>query len=105
MKTGPLAMLERRRCLMSSLGKRALPVVAVVVFVCACRGRSHDDHESARIEPVEECKQYQALVASCLHRDIAFAEQEQLLPKTEADRAQIRQICTDNLGRLKRACR
>jgi hypothetical protein len=59
-----------------------------------------------RPEPVEECQQYEALRTSCLHRDAGgFAEQPALIPKDKADRERIRQVCSENLERLKRACR
>jgi hypothetical protein len=60
---------------------------------------------SNREEPVEECQQYEALRSSCLHRDDKFASQKALIPKDEADRDRIRRLCSENLGRLRRACR
>jgi hypothetical protein len=56
-------------------------------------------------EPVEECRQYEALQASCFHRDTGFASNQALIPTSTEDRERIRQICKTNLQRLQAACR
>jgi hypothetical protein len=81
-------------------GLAALLLVVAAVSPACARG-------DARQEPVvEECQQYEALRTSCLHRDAGgFAEQPALIPKDEKDRERIRKVCSENLDRLRRACR
>jgi hypothetical protein len=56
--------------------------------------------------PVAECRQYEALVASCFHRPPSgFASQASLIPKTKAEREKIRQTCSTNFERMQVACR
>jgi hypothetical protein len=77
--------------------------VLLLVAAALSPGCARGDAEH---QPVEECQQYEALRASCLHRDAGgFASQDQLIPKDKADRERIRQLCSENLGRLRRACR
>jgi hypothetical protein len=79
----------------------AIWAVALGAFLwIGCRAR-----EDAQVEPVQECKEYELLLASCLHRDTGFTKQPQVIPKNEQERAQIRQLCGDNLARLRTACR
>jgi hypothetical protein len=86
----------RRRFVPFSAGAGLALAVGLAV------GCTHGD----RPEPVEECQQYEALRTSCLHRDAGwFAEQPALIPKDKADRERIRNVCSENLDRLRRACR
>jgi hypothetical protein len=55
-------------------------------------------------EPVAECRQYEAALDACYHRDSGFAEQPAMIPKTDADRKRIAELCTVNLARIKVAC-
>lgn len=66
--------------------------------VAACANTEHQ-------EPVEECQQYDDLMATCMHRDSRLAMQPSLIPKTKADRERIARTCRDNLQRLRLACR
>jgi hypothetical protein len=70
----------------------------LIAFLCAC-GRTGEH------EPVPECVQYEAKMSACFHRDSGFASQPSLIPKTDADRDRIREICLTNLERLQVACR
>jgi hypothetical protein len=65
-----------------------------------CKGRDGADGE-----PVPECQEYESLLSSCMHRDTGFTKQPQIIPKNEQERSQIGQLCRENLGRLKIACR
>jgi hypothetical protein len=56
-------------------------------------------------EPIAECTAYEQTFNRCLHRDLRIASTEDLIPKTRADEARIRQLCTENLGRIQKACR
>jgi hypothetical protein len=40
-----------------------------------------------------------------MHRDGGFAEQAALIPRDRSDRERIQRLCTENLQRLRRACR
>jgi len=77
--------------------------LGLCLFACAllfaCSGRKGVP------EPVPECQEYEKLLSTCLHRDVAFASQKNLLPATDADRAIVKATCADGLTRLKRACR
>jgi hypothetical protein len=72
-------------------------MVYALAALCAC-------NQSVKPEPIEECKQYEAALTSCFHRDSGFASQESVLPNTKADRERIRELCSQNLARIKRAC-
>jgi len=78
--------------------KRTVAKVVVLLGASAC----HSDTVS---DPVAECKQYESLMASCLHRDSSFASQPSLIPTSGADRERIREICLTNVARLRAACR
>jgi hypothetical protein len=75
--------------------------LALLFNVASCKNENPD---AVPPEPVEECKQYEALIASCFHRETAFASHESLIPKTKSDRERIRQLCSENLQRLTTAC-
>jgi hypothetical protein len=80
-------------------GALACPAfVAALVALVGC-----GDHVDAT--PVAECTQYQAALESCFHRPNDFASQASLVPRTEADRERIRQVCSANLERIRIACR
>jgi hypothetical protein len=83
----------------SATGGLLLALMCALLGGCGSKGE-----RSVAREPVEECKQYEALLASCLHRPMEFAKQESLIPKTHADRERIKQVCSENLQRLKSAC-
>lgn len=76
------------------------PVIAA--FVCACRGGPTS--EAVTSQPVEECKQYEAALRSCFHRNVSFAHQSFVLAKSDEDRKRIKEICSDNLRRIQTAC-
>jgi hypothetical protein len=61
--------------------------------------------ESVPLGPIAECVQYEHLLASCFHRDAAFASQPGLIPKSRAAADHIRDLCRENLARLGPACR
>jgi hypothetical protein len=56
-------------------------------------------------ETVPECRQYEQALDSCFHRDSGFAERPEMIPKTDADRKRIAELCMVNLARIKVACR
>jgi hypothetical protein len=78
----------------------ACHTLVLLCLVCACGGGHKDNGE-----PVAECRQYEAALDSCYHRDSGFAEQPAVIPKTKQDRDRIRELCLANLARIKAACR
>jgi hypothetical protein len=72
--------------------------LAVGLFLVSACG------DSVKPEPVAECKEYEATLLQCFHRKTGFASQASLIPKTRADRERIRQMCAENLARMKPAC-
>ena len=56
-------------------------------------------------EPVAECQAYEQRMASCFHREVAFASQPSLIPKTREDLKRIQALCNSNLERLEVTCR
>jgi len=77
--------------------KFVLGSTLLLVNLCACG--SHDTGL------VAECQQYQAKLESCFHRPVPFASQASLNPKTDEERARVRQMCSANLARLETSCR
>jgi hypothetical protein len=73
--------------------------LVLLTLACACGGKGSSG------EAVPECKQYEAALDSCFHRDSGFAERPEMIPKTDADRKRIAELCTVNLARIKVACR
>ncbi len=61
--------------------------------------------EASRAEPVAECVTYESALRACFHREIPFASQASLLPKSDADRERICSLCAENLTRIQSACR
>jgi hypothetical protein len=88
------AYLFQRRCV-------ARAVLLALAASSGCGG--HKSSEPP--EPVAECVQYEQAVARCFHREVPFANKPAVLPKSEAERAQIKVLCTQNLHRLLVACR
>jgi hypothetical protein len=66
-------------------------------FGCGCSKDNGD--------PVAECRQYEAALDACFHRDSGFAERPEMIPKTKDDRERIRNVCSANLARIRAACR
>lgn len=75
------------------------PVFLLAILLSGC-GSKHD-----RPDPVPECVQYQAALDACFHRDSGFATQPAMIPTTRADRAHLQQVCSENLQRIRTACR
>lgn len=76
-----------------------------LVTASACRGCTlHHGETSSVPEPVPECEQYEATLNACHHRNLSIASDPSLLPKSDEDRARIKQFCSDNLARMRRAC-
>jgi hypothetical protein len=61
--------------------------------------------ERIKPEPVAECQAYEAALTACFHRPSQFSRQASLLPETRSQRKRIAQLCSDNLKRLRTACR
>ncbi len=85
----------------------------MLLFLClaACGGKTGDKPGvgvgavAVPVETVPECVQYQTAFDACFHRDSGFATQPAMIPTTPADRDRIGAICSENLARLKTACR
>src|SRR3954471_6219993 len=72
-----------------------LLIGGALVLAGACSGKGHGgapNSEQERIEPIEECQQYESMLANCFHRETTFANQEALFPKSKADRERIRAL-------------
>lgn len=76
-------------------------MLLMVACATACGSNAQKTGEDNR---VAECVQYQSAFDACFHRDSGFASQPAMIPKTGADRSRLRQICSENLQRLKTAC-
>ena len=76
----------------------------VVAFVSACHGCSSRHGEASAPEPVEECLQYEATLNACHHRNLSIANQPTLLRKSDEERDRIKQLCSENLQRIRTAC-
>jgi hypothetical protein len=84
----------------------AVSIVGAVVVFAGCGGhKDASQSETGALEPIAECKAYEDELRTCFHRETSFASQPDLLAKTDADRARVRALCADNIGRLKKACR
>jgi hypothetical protein len=81
----------------NSLGE-CVGVFGALLWLCTCNA-------SVAPGPVPECKQYEAALDACFHRDSGFANQPSVLPKDEADRERIRNLCNRNLEQLPAACK
>ena len=80
--------------------------MAAISLVAACGGhKASSEDGGVAIEPVAECREYEDTLKTCFHRDTKFASQPGLLPKTDADRVRIGTLCSENVRRLKTACR
>ncbi len=80
-------------------------LIFIVACAGACGGKTDKASDKAsKVELVAECVQYQAALDSCFHRDSGFASQPAMIPRTEADRRRLQQVCSENLARLKTAC-
>jgi hypothetical protein len=109
------SLLHPRRHAMRRVGSLPLVVLAairvlgglfVAALACACHsGASSASGDGANPAPVEECKTYEAAVNACFHRNLSIAHQTSLLPKSEDDRRRIAALCTENLQRIRTACR
>jgi hypothetical protein len=73
-------------------------VLLLLGLACACGGKGGSG------DTVPECKQYEQALDACYHRDSGFAEQPSMIPKTDADRKRIAELCKVNLARIKVAC-
>jgi hypothetical protein len=49
--------------------------------------------------------EYESALEKCTQGPTGAAQQEALTPKTDADRGRLRDVCAQNLERLKVACR
>ena len=76
-------------------------VIATGLMVCACSARHNADGEA----PIAACVSYESALKSCFHRDVAFANQQVLIPNNDADRERIAQLCSENLARIRETCR
>jgi hypothetical protein len=74
-------------------------MACVTASIVACGGGASPSG------PVQECKDYERKLSACVHRDLPFATQASLLPKSREDRERIRELCLGNLQRLNAACR
>jgi hypothetical protein len=83
--------------------RRFWATLLLIIFPSGCGARGTTD--SGAPEPVPECLQYESALGTCFHRDVGFALQPGLLAQTDADRRRIGAMCTQNLKRLRAACR
>lgn len=60
---------------------------------------------SDKPEPVPECVEYERLLTTCYHRNVPFANQPILIPKTDSERDRVKALCSENIQRLMTACR
>ena len=98
--------MSERPAMANRVGQRRLGFLVVAVMAGACRlGGSNDSSTSQSSEPVDECRQYEAALNACFHRDASFANQPALLPQSDADRERIKLLCAENLRRIRTACR
>jgi hypothetical protein len=72
-------------------------IVLASLVVCACSS-------SSKGKPIAECVEYQGALEKCFQRPAGLAQQEALVPKTDADRERLRDVCKQNLERLRTAC-
>jgi hypothetical protein len=88
---------------------RAACAAAAVAALVACGGRKASEERAANSsdvpQVVSECLRYEEKIRVCMHRDTGFANRPMLLARTDADRARIGAMCSENLRRLEAACR
>lgn len=75
-------------------------ILACTIITCGSKAQKPNEGER-----VAECVQYQSAFDACFHRDSGFASQPAMIPKTDGDRLRLRQVCSENLERLKASCR
>jgi len=76
-------------------------IAAFILGVGACGGR----FGSQDSKPIPECEQYERVYNSCFHRNTSIADQPSFVARSAAERERITTICTDNLRRIRVACR
>ena len=82
-------------------GVSLVSVLAVLALACGCGGK----RPSSDAEPVAECAQFETAMNACFGRHSSVARTPALLPKSDADRERIRAMCSENLERIRIACR
>ena len=101
-----------------SMAQRALAPTAVVALVFGFAACGHHDAAESADEPIAECVGYVAAYRTCLNAagSAAAAETGQRVaalergvassrPRTDAERADLRERCASGAARLKTACR
>jgi hypothetical protein len=86
------ARWERRATRPLSLG--------LAILLSACSGKGRDAPE-----PVPECQAYEAAFARCTGTRSPIASQPAAMASSEAERAQLKELCVLNMAQLKQACR
>jgi hypothetical protein len=76
----------------------ALPFAAILAGA-ACNTFAGPEDSA----PIPECTQYEATFQMCFHRKMSIFDASP--PKTREERAQMADVCADNLRRLNAACR
>lgn len=92
--------LRRRRSMVA--GRMVAMLATLAAILCACSGRAPSSDDPA---PIEECTLYEQALDACIHRDTHFSAQPALVATSDAARERIRSMCTENLRRLRDACR
>ena len=84
------------------LGKRnALrTLLAMMVLACGCSGKTHEGPQ-----PVPECQEYEARLVRCTGVKSDIATQPAARASTEAERAQLKDLCLQNIAQLNQTCR
>ena len=80
--------------------RREAAILAVLVGLGACQLAGPGEPQ-----PVPECQAYERELASCTGTTLPVATQPAVMASSEADRTRLKAMCSDNLARLKRACR
>ena len=83
----------------SAFPKKALSIL-FFVFAAGCGSRNPGEPK-----PVEECVQYEEAFARCAGVHATIATQPAAMPSSEAERAELKNLCLSNMAQLKQACR
>jgi hypothetical protein len=88
------------------IGFVALLTQGALVGLTACQDSGvRPGQAGERPKPIAECSEYEALLNSCFHRTTSFTSQPSIMALAKADPDRARDLCADNLKKIRAACR
>ena len=90
---------------LSCAASRCLPALWVLMTACSSHSSSRPGGLPDEPKPIAECQAYEQALARCSGVDASVAGPALSTVKTEAQRAQLRDLCALNLQRINSTCR